>query len=381
MIYVVSHKFLELPELPGYRPLFVGAERLGAGERLAGWSYDDCCVDGISALNATYCELTGLKWIAEKGEGDILGLVHYRRFLASPADPSRPLSEDEARGLLASHDVLAAMPVTCVAFGTPVTVAQHYRQNHSSSDLSMALEVIDRRHPTYALAARRVLMGGEFRPFNMLVCKREAFQRYASWLFSVLDPLRSCIDLGCRDAYQARVFGFLAERLFGVWAERNRLDVLGLPVINPLDGEKPFVGEDAAAIQFPKPDVPAEVRGFRPVRDGVDYSTVFDAGFYLAHNGDVAAVFGCDPAAAFGHWFRDGVREGRQAHPRFSIHSYANGNPALRERFDSNEDLLKYYLQNPRDGKHPIGYENFLATVDHEPCRALLRAEKRGVID
>lgn len=381
MIYVVSHKYLELPELAGYRPLFVGAARLEAGERRPGWEHDDSFVGSISGLNANYCELTGLKWIAERGEGELLGLVHYRRFLASPADPSRPLAEEEAAELLRTHDALASVPVTCVAFGTPVTVAQHYRQNHSSTDLLMALEVVERRHPTYAPAARRALMAGEFRPFNILVCRAETFRRYASWLFDVLDPLRDRVDLSCRDAYQGRAFGFLAERLFGVWAARQRLDVLGLPVMNPLGGEDPFVGESEEAVQFPKPSVPASAARFRPVSDGRDYSAVFDAGFYLAHNGDVAAAFGGDPEAAFGHWLAHGVAEGRQAHPRFSIQSYANGNPGLRERFDSNEALLKHYMENPRDGAHPIGYENFLATDDREPCRALLRAEKRGVID
>ena len=68
--------------------------------------------------------------------------------------------------------------------------------------------------------------------FNMLFCKREIFDAYCEWLFSILFVLEKQVDLAKLNTYQQRLYGFLSERLLNVWVIKNKLVVKHLPVIH-----------------------------------------------------------------------------------------------------------------------------------------------------
>ena len=53
--------------------------------------------------------------------------------------------------------------------------------------------------------------------FNMFIMKRELADAYCAWLFPVLFELEARLDLSGYSAYDARVFGFVGERLLDVW--------------------------------------------------------------------------------------------------------------------------------------------------------------------
>jgi hypothetical protein len=82
-------------------------------------------------------------------------------------------------------------------------------------------------------------MGGtKISLYNMFVCKKSLIDEYFAWLFPTLFALEKKIPYQDYDAYQKRVFGFMAERLFNVWLhhQRDRLKIKYLPVVN-IDGE------------------------------------------------------------------------------------------------------------------------------------------------
>ena len=82
-------------------------------------------------------------------------------------------------------------------------------------------------------------MGGtKLSLFNMFCCKKTVIDRYFSWLFEILFALQKKINYQVYDAYQQRVFGFMAERLFNVWLyhHKNELNIKYLKVVN-IEGE------------------------------------------------------------------------------------------------------------------------------------------------
>ena len=75
-ILVAAHKKYWMPEDACYLPLQVGR----AGKPDIGFVGDDTG-DSISQKNGNYCELTGVYWAWKNLPADVIGLVHYRRYM------------------------------------------------------------------------------------------------------------------------------------------------------------------------------------------------------------------------------------------------------------------------------------------------------------
>ena len=76
--------------------------------------------------------------------------------------------------------------------------------------------------------------------------KKNLFDTYCAWLFAILSELEKRIDLTGRSVYEKRVFGFLAERLFNVWLEKqhirkHELNVIFLENINWIEKGSNFL--------------------------------------------------------------------------------------------------------------------------------------------
>lgn len=65
----------------------------------------------------------------------------------------------------------------------------------------------------------------------MFVMKRSLFDEYCTWLFDILFELEKRTDMTWYDTYEARLFGFMSERLFNVWLERQNLKKVEIPVV------------------------------------------------------------------------------------------------------------------------------------------------------
>lgn len=358
-IYIASHRHLDLPNDNLYQPLFVGACKLGPDERKPEWKYDDTYKGNISHKNSSYCELTGLHWIWKQSPEDVIGLVHYRRYFASPNTQEMPISRDDIKAILATYDCIIPQRIPCMTDrGHLVSIAEQFRTFHPGTDFTQLASVLRKYHPSYYkpfLDFTREEVS--FAPYNMMICSKSLLDEYASWLFDVEKKLGKRISpLNQRSAYQQRVYGFLSERLLNVYLYKNGLKCYECPVYDP--------SGTASDFYTPLDKCPKKCPRFKgalpePIRNGVDFSPIYSTSFYLSHYSDLYDAFFDMPEIALDHFLTCGLEEGRIAHPCFSITSYINGNPQIWEAVgQSRLEMALHYIKHRAIAKRAIGFEN-----------------------
>lgn len=212
-IFTVSHKEYTFPSHNAYTPLQVGTSK----ESIAEKALRDSTGDNIALLNPSFCELTAAYWIWKNVQEEVVGLAHYRRYFASSTSNltvkgKRIASPEEMTEMLKSADILVAKPRNYFI----TSIKSHYIHAHHESDYTQLRDEIVLQQPDYVADFDRVMEGTKISLYNMFVCKKSLIDEYFAWLFPLLFALEQKIDYQNYDAYQKRVFGFMAERLFNV---------------------------------------------------------------------------------------------------------------------------------------------------------------------
>ena len=66
----------------------------------------------------------------------------------------------------------------------------------------------------------------------MLILRRDHLDAYCTWLFDILFELERRVDATDYDAFHARFFGRVSERLLDVWLSQNPLDIVEVPMVS-----------------------------------------------------------------------------------------------------------------------------------------------------
>lgn len=219
-VIVATHKAYRMPPDACYLPLQVGA----AGKPSLGFSRDDTG-ENISARNRNWCELTGLYWGWKNLAAEAVGLAHYRRHFRGRA------------GIATQGELAAALEKSGVVLPKKrnyfiETNRSQYVHAHHAEDLDLTRQILTERYPSYVAAFDRSMKSCSGHRFNMFVMRRDLADRYCEWLFDVLFELERRLDISRYSAYDARVFGFVSERLIDVWVETNGIAYDELPVLN-----------------------------------------------------------------------------------------------------------------------------------------------------
>ncbi|MBE6388900.1 MAG: DUF4422 domain-containing protein [Lentisphaerae bacterium] len=225
-IIVAAHKPYFMPDDPAYFPLQAGAD---INPPLA-WQGDNSG-ENISAKNRNFCELTCLYWAWKNLDADYLGLVHYRRHFSgkSAFDPKkRIITSQKLEKLFSDCDII--MPKKRNYFIE--SNFQQYIHAHHPEDLEVTEAVITEKYPDYLPAYNAVMKRSSGYRFNMCIMRRELLNDYCKWLFDILFEVEKRLDISNYSAYDARVFGFISERLLDIWIEKNNFKVTALPLVN-----------------------------------------------------------------------------------------------------------------------------------------------------
>ena len=228
-ILIATHKNSRMPEDPVYVPIQVGAA-LHEPLSIPGVLRDDTG-DSISARNPNYCELTALYWGWKNLSCAYLGIVHYRRYFSRAKGRG-----DKWARIAAKRDLeqeLSACPLLLPKkrrYWIETTYDQYVHAHHAQ-DLDQTRAILSRKHPEYLSAFDRVMKQTSGHRFNMFVMRRDLLDAYCEWLFDVLFTLEEELDIRDYSANDARVFGFVSERLLDVWIEANGLPYREIPYL------------------------------------------------------------------------------------------------------------------------------------------------------
>ena len=225
-IFIVTHKQFNKPAYDGYYSLGVGDNQNNIVT-----DFHDNTGDNITSKNKSFCELTALYWINKNIDCKTVGLVHYRRYFGKSILSSKPediYTYQKMLQLLDGSDIVLPY-VECYKLNAREEILSQCCTEEIYEQLEM---VIDKFYPEYRADFDKFFAGNKAVLFNMIFCKAEVFDDYCQWLFDVLFELEKSVDLSVLNAYQQRLYGFLAERLLNVWIMHNKLNVVNTPVIN-----------------------------------------------------------------------------------------------------------------------------------------------------
>lgn len=229
-IYTMTHKKFEVPKDTMYVPLQVGR----ATHEDLGYLGDNTG-DNISEKNCYYSELTGIYWIWKNVQDlDYVGVCHYRRYLIN--EQGKVFTKQELLQILQKVDVITTKRVKL-----RMPYYEGYKKVHHIENLDATGAVIKELYPDYYPMFERLVHGDETYFGNIMIAKKEVFDAYAKWLFTIFAEVEKRVNIDSYDDYHKRVFGFISEILLLVWVRVNKLSVYECRV--GMIGEKAETGE------------------------------------------------------------------------------------------------------------------------------------------
>lgn len=224
-IYVCYHKKAKIFKNDIFQPIHCGTD-------LSNISIPNTIKDNegenISKKNKNYCELTALYWIWKNVKDvDYIGLAHYRRLFdllgkynSIEYDKDIKYSKNELEKMKLFIDKFDIILPTQISFKNDYTIKEQYSKSHNGSDLNVIAKIIKDLYPNYLESYYECLNQRKGSYYNMFIMKKDICLEYCEWLFNILFQANKEIKIP-NDTYQARIFGFLSERLLNVFVHHK----------------------------------------------------------------------------------------------------------------------------------------------------------------
>ncbi|MBQ9071942.1 MAG: DUF4422 domain-containing protein [Bacilli bacterium] len=229
-VIIAIHKKFKIAQDKMYLPIQVGSE----GKRDLGFQKDNEG-DNISSKNPYYSELTGLYYAWKNVKADYIGLVHYRRYFTKKINTikisnrlDKVLTLKEADALLDKTDVILPKKRRYYI----ENLYSHYKHTMYVEPLDETRKIIQEKTPEYLKEFDKIKKRTSAHMFNMFIMKKEILNEYCEWLFPILEELEKRIPPKNYNSFHARYIGRIAELLFDVWINKNKISYKEVKVIN-----------------------------------------------------------------------------------------------------------------------------------------------------
>ena len=227
-IYVVTHLDYNVLADDVYTPITVGAYTK------EGFLSEHDGIN-ISHLNSKINENTAIYWIWKNSDADIVGTNHYRRYFYNNEFRCREnkLSGEMARKYLEDYDIIVYKGRVPNGATIKEEMLSDLPRDVFDYGYRVITDCLKEYQPDYLEDFYDVMESKECFYCNMLVTRKELFDRYCKWLFSFLIPAAESSDVSDYNSHDARIIGFFAERMLTVWLHHNPMKIKDLPVFIP----------------------------------------------------------------------------------------------------------------------------------------------------
>ncbi len=210
--------------------------------------------DNISSLNPFFCELTVMYaiWKNKLNRQPYWGLCHYRRYFCLQIHWTRvkkkdiyylPSTDDAFNKIFSGafeRFVQKQLKENTIILCRPfyinggLTVKQHYVKEHDLEGWEAMERAIEELFPDYVSSLNAISIQTHFFCYNMMIAHEDVWNGYLEWLFKICFHIYEHYTFPENDAYQARMIGFLAERLHNIYFHhhQNRFEKIYLPIAN-----------------------------------------------------------------------------------------------------------------------------------------------------
>lgn len=209
-LFVVSHIELDPIDYPEREIIYVGKL---AQSKAEGGFLSDSIGDNISSLNYTYSECTAMYRIWKNVKSKYVGIEHYRRLFGFLGNI---VSKDKIMEKIERSDFLIM-----VEFPLFKSMKSQFIAAHGSLYFDQLRRSIANVAPEYLPDFDHIMKGHHLAWCNMMVAKKETYDEYCSFLFSVLFDVEKHIEIPL-DPYQKRIMGFMSERLLSVYLHHHK---------------------------------------------------------------------------------------------------------------------------------------------------------------
>ncbi|MDE5988182.1 MAG: DUF4422 domain-containing protein [Duncaniella sp.] len=224
----------------GFMPIHVGKARSSEDLGIVG----DDTGDNISIKNPNFCELTAHYWYWKNAakKTKYIGLSHYRRYfdlslklpygqsysdltveqaLANP--PQLPANIDD---IFKSYDIVLAKRKIY-----PFSLKTDYLICHIMEDYNTLRDVVSDRSSEMLESFDEVMEhNNKLAHYNMFITSQEIFEDYTTWMFDILFEVEKRVKISPYP-YQARIFGYMSERLLNVYCHYKKLRIKYAPIV------------------------------------------------------------------------------------------------------------------------------------------------------
>lgn len=194
--------------------------------------------DHISDMNKEFNEWTSLYWVwknAALGKVDYVGHCHYRLYF-------KKLPKD----LTADIYVSQPLPMLFIVDNNLIqtNVEEGYRLCHISQDWDLLESIIPTEDKV--LFCQWKHQKALNAPCQMFLMKKDLFNEYMTYAWTLLAQLRMHMNLRNRDGYQHRALAFLGERILSFWTYKMAAEGKSVKELQPtkLEGLKPETATD-----------------------------------------------------------------------------------------------------------------------------------------